>query len=265
MLYIALFQKSFQRMMTYRAATIAGIATNFFFGLLRAYLFIAVFEASGHAEIGGYSLRDAITYTALTQALGMPIAILNWWWEVMRTIRSGEIVSDLTKPFHYFSFWLARDLGRAAFQLLFRGLPIFLFFPFFFELTLPSSPVHGALFLLSVLLAVLISFCWRFLVNLSAFWFLDAVGIGRFAWLIMSFFSGFLVPVAFFPEWLKLAVTLTPLPAMVNTPIEIYVGIVQGTALWAALGSQVAWAIGMALLCEWVYRRGVQRLIIQGG
>lgn len=265
MLYIALFQKSFQRMMAYRAATLAGIATNFFFGLLRAYLFIAVFEASGRAEIGGYSLRDAITYTALTQALGMSIAILNWWWEVMRAIRSGEIVSDLTKPLHYFSFWLARDLGRAAFHFLFRGLPIFLFFPLFFELTLPSSAVQWVLFLVSVFFAVFISFCWRFLVNVSAFWFLDAVGIGRFAWLIMAFLSGFAVPVAFFPEWLKLAVTLTPLPAMVNTPIEIYLEIVQGTALWAALGSQLAWAVGMALLCEWVYRRGVQKLIIQGG
>ncbi len=265
MLYIALFQKSFQRMMAYRVATMAGIATNFFFGLLRAYLFIAVFEASGRAEIGGYSLRDAITYTALTQALGTPIAILNWWWEVMRTIRSGEIVSDLTKPFHYFSFWLARDLGRAAFQLIFRGLPILFVFPLFFALTWPNSLTQWTLFLMSVGFAVFISFCWRFLVNLSAFWFLDAVGIGRFAWLIMAFLSGFLVPVAFFPDWLKFAVSFTPLPAMVNTPIEIYVGIVQGTALWAALGSQLAWAVVMALLCEWVYRRGVQKLIIQGG
>lgn len=265
MLYIALFQKSFQRMMAYRAATIAGIATNFFFGLLRAYVFIAVFEASGQAQIAGYSLTDAITYTALTQALGTPIAILSWWWKVMRMIRSGEIVSDLTKPFHYFSFWLARDLGRAAFQFIFRGLPIFLFFPLFFQLTLPSSVAQGVLFLLSVFFAVFISFCWRFLVNLSAFWFLDAVGIGRFAWLIMTFFSGFIVPVAFFPDWLKFTVTLTPLPAMINTPIEIYLGIAQGTGLWAALGSQVAWSVGMALLCEWVYRRGVQKLTIQGG
>lgn len=265
MLYIALFQKSFQRMMAYRAATIAGIATNFFFGLLRAYVFIAVFRASGQTQIAGYSLTDAITYTALTQALGMPIAILNWWWEVMRTIRSGEIVSDLTKPFHYFSFWLARDLGRAAFHFIFRGLPILPLFPLFFELTWPGSLAHWALFLLSVFLAVFISFCWRFFVNLSAFWFLDAVGIGRFAWLVMTFFSGFIVPVAFFPDWLKLAVTLTPLPAMVNTPIEVYLGIVQGAELWTALGSQLAWAVGMTLLCEWVYRRGVQRLIVQGG
>jgi ABC-2 type transport system permease protein len=265
MVYIALFQKSFQRMMTYRAATIAGIVTNFFFGLLRAYLFIAVFEASGRAAIGGYSLNDAITYTALTQALGTPIAILQWWWEVMRAIRSGEIISDLTKPFHYFSFWLARDLGRAAFQLIFRGMPIFLFFPFFFELALPSSLTQWFFFLTSVLLAILISFCWRFLINLSAFWFLDAVGIGRFAWLVMTFLSGFLVPVAFFPDWLKFLVHLTPMPAMVNTPIEVYLGIVQEKGLWMALGSQIAWFVGMALLCEWGYRRGVRRLIIQGG
>jgi ABC-2 type transport system permease protein len=265
MVYLVLFQKGFQRMMAYRAATIAGVLTNFFFGLLRAYVFIAVFQASGQSQIGGYTLRDAITYTALTQAIGSPIGILNWWWEVMRAIQSGEIVSDLTKPFHYFSFWLARDLGRAAFQFLFRGLPITLFFPFFFELTWPGSVGHAGLFLLSLVIAVCISFTWRFLINLAAFWFLDALGIGRFAWLVMTFLSGFLVPVAFFPDWLKFAVNLTPMPAMVNTPLEIYLGLVHGSALWQALALQLGWLIGMTLLCELVYRRGVRRLILQGG
>lgn len=252
-------------MMAYRAATLAGIATNFFFGLLRAYVFSAVFEASGRAQIGGYSLQDAITYTVLTQALGTPIAILQWWWEVMWAIRSGEIVSDLTKPFNFYGFWLARDLGRAAFQFIFRGLPILLFFPLFFALKWPGSLEQWGLFLLSVGFAVLISFSWRFLVNLSAFWFLDAVGIGRFAWLTMTFFSGFLVPVAFFPDWLKVLVNLTPMPAMVNTPVEVYLGLVQGPALWEALGAQLLWCAGLAVLCEFLYRRGVQRLIVQGG
>jgi ABC-2 type transport system permease protein len=265
MVYLALFQKGFQRMMAYRTATIAGVLTNFFFGLLRAYVFIAVYQASGQAHIANYSLKDAITYTALTQALGTSLGILNWWWEVMRTIRSGEIISDLTRPYHFFSSWLARDLGRATFQFFFRGCPILVFFPFFFELVWPASIAQWAFFLVSVLLAILISFAWRFLVNLAAFWVLDAVGIGRFAWLIMYFCSGFIVPVSFFPDWLKFLVQWTPMPAMVNTPVEVYLGLVQGSALWATLATQLAWFVGMALLCEIVYRRGVRKLIIQGG
>ncbi|MBI3658898.1 ABC-2 family transporter protein [Candidatus Acetothermia bacterium] len=264
MVYLALFQKSFQRMTAYRGATIAGVLTNFFFGLLRAYVFIAVYQASGRAYIGGYSLRDAVTYTALTQAL---IASINlWsWWEVLRLIRSGDITTDLTKPYHFFSSWLARDLGRAMFQLIFRGAPILIFFPLFFELTWPGSLLHWAFALLSILLAIMISFTWRFFVNLAAFWFVDAMGIGRFAYLTMTFMSGFTVPVAYFPDWLKFAVNLTPMPSMVNTPIEVYLGIVRGTDLWVALGVQIFWFVLMTLLCEFLYRRGVQKLIIQGG
>lgn len=265
MTYIVVFQKSFQRMMAYRSATIAGVLTNFFFGLLRAYILIAVFQSSGRIMIGGYSRRDAITYTALTQAIGSPLGLINWWWDVMRTIRSGDIIMDLTKPYHFFSFWLARDMGRTAFQFIFRGSPILLFFPIFFELTWPTSFSHLGLIFLSVCLAALVSFSCRFLVNLAAFWFLDAVGIGRFAWMAMGFFSGFIVPVAFFPDWLRIFVNWTPMPAVINTPIEVYLGLVHGSALWRAIGNQLAWVIGMAFLCEFTYRRGVRRLVIQGG
>ncbi len=264
MVYFALFQKGFQRMLAYRAATIAGILTNFFFGLLRAYVFIGLYEASQQATIAGYSLKDALTYTALTQALLMAIYVWGWF-DIIRVVRSGEITSELLKPYHFFGAWMARDLGRGIFHLLFRGAPILIFFPFFFELTWPASISHWALFLLSVLIAILISFTWRFLVNLLAFWFVDALGIARFAYLGMTFFSGFMVPIAYFPEYLKFVVNLTPMPSMVNTPVEIYLGVVQGLALWTALGIQLGWLLFMTFVCELVYRRGVQKVTIQGG
>lgn len=265
MLYWALFLKGFARMAAYRAATLAGLATNFFFGLLRAYVFIAVFQASGQAQIGGYDLTDIVTFTALTQALGTPLGVVNWWRELMLTIRTGQIANDLVKPFHFFSFWLARDLGRVAFQLLFRSLPVMVAYPLFFALSWPASAPQWGLFLTSVLLAVVVSFCWNFLVNALAFWVVDAEGIGRFAWLAIAFFSGFLVPTAFFPDWLKFLANCTPLPAIINTPVEIYLGVAKGAQLWQALGGQLAWALGLVLLCEVAFRRGCLKLSVQGG
>lgn len=265
MLYWTLFLKGFSRMMTYRTATLAGLATNFFFGLLRSYVFIAVFEASGQAQIGGYDLTDIVTFTALTQALGTPLGVVNWWREVMLSIRTGQIAIDLAKPFHYFSFWLARDLGRVAFQLLFRSAPVLLAYPLLFEIRWPSSWAQWGLFLGSLLLATLISFCWNFLVNVLAFWLVDAEGVGRFAWLAVAFFSGFLVPTAFFPDWLRFLANCTPLPAIINTPVEIYLGVATGAQVWQALGGQLAWAFGLTLLCEATFRRGCLKLTLQGG
>jgi len=263
-LYLKLASMGFRRMAVYRSAALAGVATNLFFGLLRAYVFVAVFEAAGRDTIGGYDLRQAVTYTALTQLLIAPIHI--WGWnEVARTVRSGDIATDLAKPYHFFAFWLARDQGRALFQCLFRGLPILLLFPLFFPLHWPGSAGEAALGVLSLWLAVLLSFSWRFFVNLSAFWFVEAAGIDRFAYLTMTFLSGFVVPVAFFPDWLQAFVRWTPMPAMVNTPVEVYLGVVQGSSAWGALALQALWWALLTGLCLFAFRRGVRRLVVQGG
>jgi ABC-2 type transport system permease protein len=42
-MYLALIRMAFQRQLTYRAATLAGLATNVFFGALRAYVLVALF------------------------------------------------------------------------------------------------------------------------------------------------------------------------------------------------------------------------------
>ena len=54
-----------QRQLTYRAATIAGLVTNFFFGLLRAAILVALFGTS--QEVAGLTIQGAITYTGLTK------------------------------------------------------------------------------------------------------------------------------------------------------------------------------------------------------
>ena len=60
--------------------------------------------------MAGYSLRDAITYTGITQALSTPLMIWGSY-DIMLSIRTGQIASDLTKPIDFHAFWLARDLG----------------------------------------------------------------------------------------------------------------------------------------------------------
>ena len=78
-LYLELAKKSFQRQVVYRTATLAGLITNMFFGVLRASILIAVYNAQT-SSVPDYSVRDAITYTGMTQAfigaVGMLIFIV---------------------------------------------------------------------------------------------------------------------------------------------------------------------------------------------
>ena len=84
--YLALARLAFQRQFAYRAANLAGLATNVFFGALRAYVLLALFDAQSAERVAGYSAQDAVTFTGLAQALLAYIAIFSWW-DMMQSIR----------------------------------------------------------------------------------------------------------------------------------------------------------------------------------
>ncbi len=261
-LFFEIFHLALRRQMTYRGAMWAGLLTNVFFGLLRALVMIALY--GDNQVVAGMTLQDAITFTALSQAV---IAYLSFWgwYDVMNSVNSGEIAGDLLRPFSYFRFWLAVDLGRSVVNLVLRGVPILVIYAFFVELTVPSTLRQWAMVAFALSLGWLVSFGWRFLVNLSAFWSPNAGGIGRFAFGIVAVLSGFYMPLRYFPEWFQTLCRLTPFPAMINTPIEVYLGLLTGAELARALGNQLFWAVSLFLLCQWTLRRGVHKLVIQGG
>jgi ABC-2 type transport system permease protein len=260
--FLALARLSIQRQFTYRAAAMAGLATNFFFGLLRAAVMVALYGSQ--TQVNGLTLQDAITFTGLSQA-GIAYLSLFGWLEIVYSVSSGQVGADLLKPMSYFGFWMAQDLGRSAVNLLARGVPIMAFYALAFDITYPTSAGQWTALGLSIFLAWLTSFSWRFLINLSAFWSPNAVGFCRLFFAMSWFLSGFFMPLSFFPEWFQRLCYLTPFPQMVYTPIEIYLGQLDYLQSIQALATQAAWIIVLVILGQIVLTAGVRRLVVQGG
>jgi ABC-2 type transport system permease protein len=260
--YLALTRLAIQRQFIYRAATLAGLATNVFFGLLRAAVMVALFGA--RTQVSGMSVQDAITYTGLSQACIAFLSLFSWF-EIIQSVDSGQVGADLLKPMDYFLFWGAQDLGKALVNLALRGLTIMVFYALVFQISVPDNPAQWIALCFSVILAWMISFGWRFLTNLSAFWSPNSVGICRLFYALSWFMSGFFMPLRFMPDWFVRLCALTPFPSMINTTIEVYLGLLKGPELLQALFTQAAWALGLALLGQLVLRSGVRRLVIQGG
>ena len=253
---------SYRRYLTYRTATIAGIVTNFFFGILRASILVALYGT--RSEVDGITLQGAITYAALTQAVIGYLSLFSWF-DLMVTVYSGEIATDLLKPMSFFRFWMAKDLGRAAVNFFFRGVTVMLGYVLIFDMYWPETFTQWLFIALTMFLSWLISFAWRFLINLTAFWTPNARGILRFFFVLSWFFSGFLMPLRFFPDWVIKLSYLTPFPHTINTIIEVYLGVLKGPALFQAVVMQILWIIGLVLAGQVVLRAGVKRLVIQGG
>jgi ABC-2 type transport system permease protein len=114
-------------------------------------------------------------------------------------------------------------------------------------------------------LAVITSYAFRFGYNCVAFWTLDMRGIGLLALLVATVCSGFLVPLAFFPDWLEGVVRLLPFAAMIQTPVDVFLGDVHGLGAVAALGGQLLWALALLGAGRWIFARGTRRLVVQGG
>jgi ABC-2 type transport system permease protein len=261
-LYLAVATRSFRRATTYRSAYVAGILTNAFFGALVCFVYQALY-ASG-AAVAGLSLRDAISYAWATQAM---ISIGGGWvisHEIGLSIRTGDVVTDLMRPWSFFLYWLSRSVGERLFNLLFRGSITYLIGVLYFGAYVPG-PADLLGFAASVALALLVSFGFSFIVNLSAFWLLDSTGVLLLANVVLSFFSGFIMPLAFFPPPLRAVAEALPFQAITGLPAQVLLGQIGPAALPATLALQLGWAVAMCGLGLAAQAAALRKVVVQGG
>ncbi len=255
-------RRGFRRHATYRAATAAGVFTNTVFGFIQAFVLIGVFR--NRADIGGFDVTDAVTFTFVSQGLLAVVAVFTWN-DIALRIRTGDVVSDLYRPLDFQAYWFAQDVGRALFHALFRGIPPFLLGGLVFALRLSPNPVHWLVFVVSVVLAATVSFGIRFLVNLTAFWFLDIRGANQIVTVVWGFLSGILLPITFFPPGLEAVARVSPFAAVVQLPVELLLGKHHGAGLLLVLATQLAWAVVLFGAGRMVLAAAVRKVVVQGG
>jgi ABC-2 type transport system permease protein len=262
--FTAITGSGLRRYSTYRQATVAGAFTNTVFGFLRCYVLLAVADgANGIAA--GYDRPRLATFVWAGQ--GLLAVILLWGWtELADRIRTGDVASDLLRPVHPVTSYLATDLGRAAYAALTRFLPPVLTGPFFFDLYLPGRWATGPLFVLSVLLALIICFGCRYLVNATAYWLQDVRG-PLLVWMLLSgVLSGLYFPLRFLPDWCYLPLWLaTPFPSLLQSPLDVLVERDPPAVQAGLVAVQAVWAGLILLACRAVQRRAERRLVVQGG
>jgi ABC-2 type transport system permease protein len=89
--YPQLARAGYRRYASYRQASLAGLATNLVFGLLRAAVLVAVLAERG--TVAGYDVSAAVTYVWLAQGL-LSVVLLWGDTELSRRIRTGDVVVD---------------------------------------------------------------------------------------------------------------------------------------------------------------------------
>jgi ABC-2 type transport system permease protein len=263
---VALAKAGFRRYSTYRQATAAAVFTNSTFGFLRCYVLLAVVASAPQLGIaGGYDAAQLATYCWASQGL-IGMVMLWGWTELSDRIRSGDVVTDLLRPVHPITSYLAVDLGRAAHASLTRLLVPMLVGAVVFDLYLPRRPATYPLVLVSVLLAIVVSFACRYLVNATAYWLLDTRGINLIWTFATAVLAGLSFPLHFLPAWLVVTLWVaTPFPSILQAPLDVLVEYGSNGYSLAVTAGQAAWVVVLLTTCWYMQRRADRKLVIQGG
>jgi ABC-2 type transport system permease protein len=260
--YIEVARAAFRRQLVYRWTNLAGLATNIFFGAIFSYVMIALFRS--RQLTSGYSVEDALRYIWLVQALIMVVVPFGWT-DLMLTIRSGDVVADLTKPCDFYWYWFSREVGRDGFYFIFRAVPIYIGGMLLFGYGVPSGWsiwLNGSVFLV---IGAALGIAFRFLYNIIAFWIIEARAMVTMGQVIATFFSGSYIPIAFMPLWLKGVVVWLPFNGMMNVTAEIFAGKLLGGALIFEFLRQLGWLVVLTMIARVTAASARRRVVLQGG
>jgi ABC-2 type transport system permease protein len=243
---------------------LANVVTNSVFGFLRFAVMLAVLDA-GARTVAGYDEPQLATFVWAGQGL---IGVVLLWAppDLAERIRTGDVVTDLLRPIDQVWQQLAADLGRAGYAACTRFVVPVVTGALVFQLFAPRRAITYALFPCSVLLATIVCFGCRYLVNAAAYWLLDARGPHTLWTLAAPLLGGLFVPLWFFPDVMAMALIVgTPFPSVVQIPLDVLVERGSPGQQLALLGLQAGWVVAILALCRWVQARGERKLVIQGG
>ena len=219
-LYAAVGRRSFRRYSTYTAATLAGIFTNSVFGVIISFAYIAVWRQNPDA--GGYDVTDAVTYCWLAQAMIMTVAIWNGGTtdDVAERIRTGDVAIDLYRPVSLLGWFLAGDLGRAAYHLLTRGVAPTVVGALLFD----SGQLHALSWLAMLALAynmivafILCHWIWFEIVSRAS---ATVSSLGTLSIPVVGVFSSMLI-LGERPDWREYAALLLVLAAIATVLVPV--------------------------------------------
>jgi ABC-2 type transport system permease protein len=268
--YRAVIDARFRTLLQYRAAAIAGVFTQLFFGLVLIMVYEAFYRSSDVAK--PMTFAQVATYVWLGQAL---LAMLPWNVDLdIRTmVRSGAVAYELCRPVDLYGLWYARAIAQRTAPTLLRVVPMVIIAAFIlplvgldeWRLAAPADAAAGAGFAVALLLAVALSCAITTLIHATLLWTIAGEGVVAMAATVVAFGSGMIVPLPLFPDWLQKILAYLPFAGVVDLPFRVYNGDIPTSDLAFVLARQLAWTLLLVATGRLVLSRGMRRIVVQGG
>jgi ABC-2 type transport system permease protein len=257
-------------LLQYRAAALAGFATQLFWGFLKIMVLEAFYLARPEAQ--PMSFAAVAAYVWLGQAL---LGMLPWNVDrdIDSMVRTGTVAYDLLRPIDAYGHWYARALAWRVATPALRAPPLVLVAAVVlplaglggWALAPPPSWAAAGAWAAAQAVALAMSAAITTALNISLVWTISGQGVRMLVPHLVTVLSGMIVPLPILPPAIERIVMMLPFAYLIDVPYRLYSGDIPAAALPACLAAGLAWTAVIVALGRLMMGSATRRLVVQGG
>lgn len=211
-----------------------------------------------NGPIAGFDQAGIARYFAATLVVRQ---LTGAWviWALNDEIRTGELSPKLLRPMNPLWSHALFSVTAVPFRMVILApmlAGLVLWRP---DLWITPSVAQLALFAFSSALAWALAFLAQAFFGLLAFWFDRSLGLWGVWFAVWTVLSGYVAPLALFPQAVGTVLRWSPFRAMLATPVEIVGGFVAPLDALPLVGAQVVWTTAFFGLVVLTWKAGVRR------
>lgn len=256
-----------QELIAYRANFICFLIGEIMSAFIMYFVWKAVFLSTDSETFMGFTMEDMVVYLFITFLTGY-LTYSDGAFSVGEEIVDGSIAMRMIKPCSFEMCFLFQELGNRIVSVA------MIFVPIVAGVEIYRYAVSGVfrlqigfflLYIVSLLIAYMISFYFNVCYGFMAFFFKNLWGTTLIKETVVGFLSGAVIPLAFLPSGLAAVLNFLPFASLSYTPVMIYMGMYSyGEIAWR-IGLQLFWLLVMYGVSKLVWRSAVKHLAVQGG
>ena len=264
--YGNIFRVALIERLTYRSDFFLSSALRLLPMLTTILLWTSVYVGSGQSELSGFRLSEMIAYLLLVHISRMFSSMPGLANSIALDIREGNIKKYLVQPLDMLIYLLVYRVAHKIAYITTSFVPYAILFFLcrnYFD-HLPDASVWCA-YLVSLFLAFFVGFHFEACIGMVGFWLLEVTSLLYIVNTLNYFVSGHMFPLDLLPKPWANMLKMLPFQYMAYFPAAVFLGKVEGEALWQGLVTEAAWALGLMVLARILFRLGLRRYSAFGG
>lgn len=255
--YVEFFKMEIKEDLSDRSRFLIWVISKPIFMLINIIIWTAIFSNSINSTIGGFSVEQTINYF-LFQAIFANIVFTNISERMGNRIYSGELSTNLLKPVNLSLSLTSKSLGGRVFSLIYESIPSLLIGLIFFNFKIYSFPML-LISIVSLFLGLLINCFFSLLWSLMYFKMLNHWPFERIKRFVISFISGFYIPLNFLPLIFQNVLKYLPFNYFSFEPTRIFLNLYSYSQVFQILLIQIFWIIVLYIMFNILFKKAIKK------